>query len=134
MCTCLSTSCTCIKLLIKASSVGLGLFSLYLDTTNSACKRIKSKPSSVIVFPSCPKRMSGIHWKSSAVITFLFQTHLKPDPKGLGAFTLANKVKNCVLFCQAKIAYIVLDFSQILQSWVCNKNSIKKSLFETILI
>ena len=57
-CTCLSTSYICFKLFIKASSVGLGLFSLHLYTKNFACKRIKSKPSSVFVFPSCPKKMS----------------------------------------------------------------------------
>ena len=45
---------------MKTSSVGLSLFSLHLYTKNFACKRIKSdsKPSSLVVFPSCPKRIS----------------------------------------------------------------------------
>ena len=41
----------------QASSVGSSLFSLHLYTKNFACKRIKSKPSSVVVFPSCPTRI-----------------------------------------------------------------------------
>ena len=57
-CTCLSTSYICFKLFIKASSVGFSLFSLHLYTKNFACKRIKTKPSSVVFFPSCLKRIS----------------------------------------------------------------------------
>ena len=97
---------------------------------NVACKRIKSKSSSVVVLPSRPKRMSGINWKSSTIKTFLFQTHFKHDPKGLSVFTLAHKVKNCVFFCRTKIAYIILDHSHILQNWVCHKNSIANLCFK----
>ena len=57
-CTCLSTSyIVCFKLFIKASSLGLN-FSLHLYTKNFACKRIKKKLSSVVVFLSCRKRIS----------------------------------------------------------------------------
>ena len=47
-----------LQVIYKASSVGLNLFSLHLHTKNFACKRIKSKPASVVVFPSFWKRIS----------------------------------------------------------------------------
>ena len=43
---------------MKVSNVRLSLFSMHLHTKNFACKRMKSNPSSVVVFPSCPKRIS----------------------------------------------------------------------------
>ena len=55
---CLSTLSISFKLLIKSSSVGLSLFSLHLYTKKFAYKRIKSEPSFVVLFRSCPKRMS----------------------------------------------------------------------------
>ena len=60
------------------------------------------------------KNQCGINWKSSTIETFLFQTRLKPDPKEMGVFTWAHKVKRYVFFCQTKIACSALDFSALI--------------------
>ena len=70
------------------------------------------------------KNECGINWKSSTIKTFLFQTHLRLDPEGLGVFIMVHTVNIFVLFCQARLAYIVLDHSHVLQNWVCHKNSV----------
>ena len=75
-CTCLSASYICFKIFIKASSVGLNLFSLHLYTKNFACKRIKKKPSSVVVFLWCPKRISVVLIENLAQLKLFSFKHI----------------------------------------------------------
>ena len=118
----------CFKLLMKASGVGLSLFSLHLYTRNFACKRIKSKPSSVVVFPSCLKRISvGLIENLAQLKLFSFKHISNLTQKDWMCSHWHIKWKIVYFSGEQQLHtlfHIVPDNSHILQNWVCHKNSV----------
>ena len=120
-CTCLSTSHICFKLLVKASSVGLSLFGLHLYTKNCDRKRIKSKPSSVVVFFAMSEKMSmGLIEHLAQLKLFSFK-HTSNLTHKAGCACTNSKVRHGVFFWQAKIAYFVLDHSHVLHTTILQR-------------
>ena len=84
-------------------------------------------------FVMSEKNECAINGKSITIKIFLFQTHLKPEQKGQGMFTLAHKVKNCLFSSSKSCIHCSRPFpypSKLsLSQEFCNK-----SLFETVLV
>ena len=75
---------------------------------NERSKRIKSN-SFVFVFSLCSERMSVGSIENRSQLELFSFTHISnlASRKWLSVLTLANKVKNCIFFCQTKIIDIV---------------------------
>ena len=96
-------------------------------------KRIKSKPSSAVFSVMSEKNQCGIFGKSGTIKTFLFQTYLKLDSKGLRVFTLAHTAKNCAFSVKQNLHILFLttpiSFRMSLSQEFYNKSLISLFFF-----